>query len=412
MSLDLADLHEIYATVEPTEARLIANLGAEVYVAVRDQLRAAWSADLSAEEGAKADVWRAEGRVSAMEEVRGRLAAAEEATVRAAMAEGSLSALRSAMEGEVARRVAEVTAGVRKDCELAAMKEMAALREQVAVATMREELLVLMQEKVAALEVARAEQMAEKTKSSHVIGKQGEATVWEMLETVVVPEFPYAEARNMAGVSHAADFHLWVMRPDGKRMKVLMDAKKYKRPVNSDEIAKLNTDVDDDEEASCGIMVSLTSPISTMKQFQMKMTDKGKPVLYLSFVDLETEYHARLLCWGVRALMTAVREDGSQSREIEAVDTLLREIVTAVKDLDGVIKTHARIIDSLRSVKNTVMQKITDFTEGLSASDEEEGIVHVNSGCIAVFRATGVRCGLPVVDNGVKCKKHNRRGKE
>jgi hypothetical protein len=170
MSLPLADLHEIYATVEPAEARLIANLGAEVYVVVRDQLRAAWSADLSAEEGAKADVWRAEGRVSAMEEVRGRLAAAEEATVRAAMAEGSLSALRAAMEGEVARRVAEVTAGVRKDCELAAMKEMAALREQVAVATMREELLVLLQEKVAALE---AEQVSAKTKSSHVIGKQG-----------------------------------------------------------------------------------------------------------------------------------------------------------------------------------------------------------------------------------------------
>jgi hypothetical protein len=285
---------------------------------------------------------------------------------------------------------------------LAALKETAALREQVAVANMREELLVVLQEKVAALEAATV------TKSSHIIGKQGEATVWEMLETVVVPEFPYAEARNMAGVSHAADFHLSVMRPDGRRMKVLIDAKKYKRPVNSDEIAKLNADVDDDAEADCGIMVSLTSPISTTKQFQMKTTEKGKPVLYLSFVDLEAEYHGRLLCWGVRALMTAVRDDEIQSRDMEAVDALLGEIVTAVKELDGMIKTHARMIDSLRSVKNTVLQKITDFKEGVSDGEEEE-IEHVDGGCMSVLRATGVRCGRPVHDGGVRCKTHTRR---
>lgn len=397
MSLALADLHEIYATVDPAEARLIANLGAEVYVAVRDQLRAAWSADLSAEEGAKADVWRAEGRVSAMEEVRARLAAAEEATVRAAMAEGSLSALRAAMEGEVARRVAEVTAGVRKDCELAAVKEMAALREQVAVANMREELLVLLQEKVTAMEVARAEQIAEKTKSSHVIGKQGEATVWEMLETVVVPEFPYAEARNMAGVSHAADFHLWVMRPDGKRMKVLMDAKKYKRPVNSDEIAKLNADVDDDDEADCGIMVSLTSPISTMKQFQMKMTDKGKPVLYLSFVDLETEYHGRLLCWGVRALMTAVRDDMEKSLDLERVETLLTGVSESVKECDVMIKAHTKMIESLRKMKTEMALAVMKF-RGAEEMD----------GCVAILKATGERCGKPVHNGGEKCKVHSR----
>lgn len=397
MSLDLADLHEIYRTVDAAEARLIANLGAEVYVAVRDQLRASWSADLSAEEGAKADVWRAEGRVAAMEEVRGRLAVAEEATVRAATAEGTLSALRAAMEGEVARRVGEAIVGVRKDCELAAVKEMAALREQVAVATMREELLVLMQEKVTALEAAQAELAAAKTKSSHVIGKQGEATVWEMLETVVVPEFPYAEARNMAGVSHAADFHLWVMRPDGKRMKVLMDAKKYKRPVNSDEIAKLNADVDDDEEASCGIMVSLTSHISTMKQFQMKMTDKGKPVLYLSFVDLETEYHGRLLCWGVRALMTAVREDMEKSLELERVEALLTGVSESVKECDVMIKAHTKMIESLRKMKTEMALAVMKFR----GAEEMEG-------CAAILKTTGERCGKPVHNGGEKCKAHSR----
>jgi len=410
MSLPLAGLHEIYGTVDASEARLIANLGAEVYVAVRDQLRSAWSAELSAEEGAKADVWRAEGRVAAMEEVRGRLVAAEEATVRAATAEGTLSALRAAMEGEVARRVAEAIVGVRKDCELSATKEMSALREQVAVANMREELLVMTQEKVAALEAARdalmAEQTTAKTKSSHVIGKQGEATVWEMIETTVLSEFPYAEAKNMSGVSHAADFHLWVMGPTGKQVKILIDSKKYKRAVNSDEINKLIADVDADVDAHAGMLISLVSPIFTKKQFEIRNTPKHKPILYVSFFDVADDYHRQLLCNGVRALVAVVGEMKEENRTdmIQRFDEIVAEVTKAAKDIDGVIRAQVKAIDGLRQIKASLLDKITAQPKEDAAEEEDE-----SSGCIVVIKSTGKPCGKPTWSGGVKCKLHTTR---
>ena len=403
--LRLRDLHPLFASVTAEEARLIANLGATVYESAGSELRRAWAAELSAEEGAKADVWRREGRLTAMEEIKGQLADATETTVRLAAAEGTVAALRSSMDEEVTRRVGEALEGFRKDYELSALKEVAALREQLAVAKMREELLVLMQEKVEVLQAQVAEQTA--SKSSHVIGKQGEATVWEMLEGCVVPEFPYAEARNMSGVSHAADFHLWVMRPDGKRMKVLLDAKKYKRPVNTEEINKLNADVDGDDEAHCGILISLTSPVCGMKQFQMRVSDKGKPVLYLSFMDLEKEYQTQLLCWGVRALMTTVREVGvERSLEAEQVDELLTEICGSLKEVDSMIRTHAKMIETLRSMKGSVLQKIANFKQGVSA--EEGEVIAPDEGCVAIVKATGDRCGRKVVE-GDRCGNHRVR---
>ncbi len=405
--LRLRDLHPLYVSVSAEEARLMANLGAMVYESAGTELRKKWAEEMSAEEGAKADVWRSEGRLAAFEEVKGRLVAAEEAAVRLASAEGTVSALRSTMEEEVTRRLGEALEGFRKDYELTAVKEVAALREQLAVAKMREELLALMQEKVSALQTQLMEYTAAATKSSHVIGKQGEATVWELLETCVVPEFPYAEAKNMSGVSHAADFHLWVMRPDGKRMKVLIDAKKYKRPVNTEEINKLNGDVDGDDEAHCGILVSLTSPVCGMKQFQMRVTDKGKPVLYLSFVDMEKEYQSQILCWGVRVLMTAVRDVGvERSLEAEQVDELLTEIAGTVKEVDGMIRTHAKMIETLRTMKGTVLQKIANFKQGVAA--EEGDVLVPDEGCVAIVKTTGERCGKKVTD-GDRCGNHRVR---
>ena len=405
--LRLRDLHPLFVSVSAEEARLIANLGAMVYESAGAELRKKWAEEMSAEEGAKADVWRSEGRLAALEEVKGRLVTAEEAAVRLATAEGTVSALRSTMEEEVTRRLGEALEGFRKDYELTAVKEVAALREQLAVAKMREELLVLMQEKVSALQSQLLEHTAAATKSSHVIGKQGEATVWEMLESCVVPEFPYAEVKNMSGVSHAADFHLWVMRPDGKRMKVLIDAKKYKRPVNTEEINKLNADVDGDDEAHCGILISLTSSVCGMKQFQMRVTDKGKPVLYLSFVDMEKEYQSQMLCWGVRVLMTAVRDVGvDRSLEAEQVDELLTEICGSLKEVDSMIRTHAKMIETLRSMKGSVLQKIANFKQGVSADEGE--VIAPDEGCVAIVKATGERCGRKVVE-GDRCGNHRVR---
>ena len=58
----------------------------------------------------------------------------------------------------------------------------------------------------------------------------------------------YSEVKEMAHISHAADFHLWVVASDLSRVKILIDSKKYKRPIQTIEIDKLNSDVDADEE--------------------------------------------------------------------------------------------------------------------------------------------------------------------
>jgi hypothetical protein len=415
MSLRLSELHPVYRQADPAEARLIANLGAEVYVAVRDRLRETWTTEMSAEEGAKADVWRTEGRVAALEEVKGRLSAAEEAVVRAATAEGTVSALRAAMEAEVMRRVAEALEGVRKDYDLEKLKEMVELREQIAATKPAEELLDVMREKVIALEASRdalqaqlMEHMAANTKSSHVIGKAGEATVWEMIETSILPEFPYAEAKNMAGVSHAADFHLWVMGPSGRRMKMLIDSKKYKRAVNSDEINKLIADVDADEEAHAGMMVSLTSPIFTKKQFEIRSSPKQKPILYMSFYDLGTEFHRQLLCNGVRALVAVVNEMKEEKRSvmIEQFDEIVAEVTRAARDIDGVIKVQVKSIDSLRQIKASLLDKIATPTGG---NDEIEHSEDVAGRCIVVLKSSGKQCANLAWSGGVKCKVHTTR---
>jgi len=242
-----------------------------------------------------------------------------------------------------------------------------------------------------------------------VIGKEGEATVWEMLETVIVPEFPYAEIKNMSGVSHAADFHLWVMGASGKRMKFLIDSKKYKRAVNTDEVNKLSADVDGDNEAHGGLLVSLTSPICAMRQFQIRCTDKGKPILYLSFADMDSADHAKLMCWGIRSLLAAVHETGEETTmEIERIEELLTDICTSLKEVDGMVKTQQKLMDSMRGLKTTVLQRIADFRQGSHTENDE---CAAPSGCCAVLKTTCMPCGKEVVGDTGRCKQHSVRVK-
>ena len=411
-TLRFADLHPAYATASAEESALMANLGAAVYGLVRERLHASWSAVLGTEDTVKADLWRTEGRMAALEEVKSRLVEAEKLSVRLVAAEGAAEALHAGVEAEVVRRLTRDLEGARKDYDLVKAGEMAVLKEALAKAdgqstayAMLVEAHESMKGRIADLEEELSGHKAAATKSSHAIGKQGEATIWEMLETNVLPEFLHVEAKNMTGVSHAADFHLKVMLANGSRIKILIDAKKYKRSVNSDEIAKLIADVDSDPEAHAGLMVSLVSQICTMKQFQIKNTDKGKPILYLSFADIETEQQAAILCWGIRALMSAVHESSEEvSIDIERIEELLTEICGELKNIDSMVKSHQKMIDTLRTMKNTILAKIGDYR---GKPDGEMGVIsHVNEGCITLVKATGLPCGKSVVGDGVKCNRH------
>lgn len=424
-TLKIADLHEAYHGASVADCIAMANLGAICWSTFKDGLYDQWAQSMTADESARAAAYREEGRqegrLGMLETMKAKLAAAEEMSARLAAAEGTVAQLRASIEAETARRVGDALEGFRKDYELSKVKEMTALQQRIAAAEAREEMLVLvregqaiMKEKLAALEEERAalqsqllEATAAKTNSSHVIGKQGEATVWEMIETNVLQEFPYAEAKNMSGVVHAADFHLWVMGPSGKRIKILIDSKKYKRPVNSDEINKLCADVDSDDDARAGLLVSLISPICTTKQFQIKTTDKGKPILYISFHDIDDTKHSKILCWGIRALLAAVHDTKEDINvEVARTEELLNDISTSLKEVDSMVKTHLKMVEGLRAMKHTILHKISDYQNNGNDDGEEN---HSSIGCTTVVKATGLRCSKPTFNGGTKCRHHTSR---
>jgi hypothetical protein len=427
VSFPTADLPAPFVSL-PTPIQLsLIRMATDFYTSLHADLRAEWDAALSADEAEKAAASREEGRKAGAAEMltqlRDRLGAAEAMAVRLATVEEANKQLQAAAETEIEQRVSERLDGFRKDYEIQKLSEIAELRETVAKLTAREAMIdhmnltvSLLTEKLEAREKQLADMTVATTKSSHAIGKAGEATVWEMIENTVLPEFMYAEAKNMSGVSHAADFHLSVMMASGRRIKILIDSKKYKRAVNTEEINKLISDVDGDDEAHAGMLVSLVSPICKTKQFQIKETDKGKPILYLSFMDIPQEQHAMILCWGVHALMAAVNETReSVSYDAEQINELLDEICRSLKEVDAMVKTHQKMIETLRVMKVGILNKITTFRGGapvapaVVAVDEGDVIIHEGGeGCISILKATGNPCGKPVVPGGLKCRHHTK----
>lgn len=406
----LDELHPLFRKIPRDEAVAVANLGAVCYQAARERLYETWTAAQSEGAAAREAACRQEGADALLESLESRLAAGTAAQERLAVMEATLKAevaqrLEAAMATE--RMALEVQRVMPLQVRLSALEAKDEMGELLRQNNMRlQGQLTKLEEELTAAR-ARIEELKEAgTKSSHAIGKAGEATVWDMIENTVLPEFPYSSAKNMAGVSHAADFHLWVMAPSGQRVKILIDSKKYKRAVNSDEIAKLVADVDGDDEAHAGLLVSLASPISTMKQFQIQCTDKGKPVLYLSFSDISVDQHTKILCWGIRALISAVHDDrNGVSVEVARVEELLSDISQSLKEVDVMVKAHQKLLDGMRSMKISILQRITDFRGG----ETSDIITHEEDlGCVVTIKATGARCGKPTY-NGTKCKHHTSR---
>jgi hypothetical protein len=431
-SLKIADLHEAYHGASAADCIAMANLGAICWSTFKDGLYDQWAQSMTAEEAAQAaayrDEGRQEGRAAMLETMKARLAAAEEVSCRLAAAEGTVAQLRASVEAEAARRVSEALEGFRKDYELTKMKEMTALHQRIAAAEARDEMLVLvregqaaMKEKLAALEEERAalqvqllEATAAKTKSSHAIGKQGEMTVLDMLENTVLATFPYSSVKDMTTIGHAADFHLWVMAANGQKAKILVDSKKYKRAINSDEIAKLHADVDADDEAHCGLMVSLDSAICTAKQFQIARTPKQKPVLYLSFQDIPVEMQREALCWGIRVLVSLIGEqdDAVRAAMFSNIDAFVASVETSVKEIDGAIRLQMKAVEGLRDVRRGLVGRLTAYKSGAAVDAVPGDTIEVEEeGCSAIVKATGTRCCRRVVD-GERCGNHRIRKAE
>jgi hypothetical protein len=265
-----------------------------------------------------------------------------------------------------------------------------------------------MREKIAALETQVAEQMVASTKSSHAIGKAGEATVLELLTTAVIPSLPYASVKDMTSVSHAADFHLTVMLETGSKAKILIDSKKYKRRVNTGEIEKLFADVDADEEAHAGLMISIESHIYTMKQFQIARTPRQKPVVFISFCDIGEDMRKDLTTWAVRILIDVLSQKSSEEKDsmITTIGGFLTDMDTAVTDLDSGLRGLTKSVDGIKGVRDGLIRKITNFRAGKPAETEIQ--TALLEGCSHSTR-TGTKCGRKLITGTTFCKTHMKK---
>ena len=417
-TLRIADLHEAYHKASTEEAILMANLGAICYQSVKASLHEQWSASMEGDESAKAEIWRSEGRQTMLETVKSKLAAAEEMSVRLAAAEGQVQHLRASVEAEVVRRTTEALDGHRKDFELAKMKEISGFKERIAMSEGREAMTtmvsdahVAMKEKIALLEGQLAQQLAANTKSSYAIGKAGEATVFEILNSHVIPMLPYASVKDMTAINHAADFHLSVMLETGVKAKLLIDSKKYKRRVNTTEIEKLYADVDADEEANGGVMISLESHIFTMKQFQIARSPKQKPVVFLSFCDISEEYRKDMITWAVRILIDILSQNSNEDKDvmIANLDGFLNSLDESVTELDGSLKGLTKTIDTLKAMRDGFIRKIVNFRAGKPIETVLE--TALLEGCSHVTR-TGTKCGRKLINGTTFCKTHVKKEEE
>jgi hypothetical protein len=236
------------------------------------------------------------------------------------------------------------------------------------------------------------------TKSSHAIGKIGEAMVLDMLNTYVLPRFPYSEVKDMTAVSHCADFHIFLMGPSGKRVKLLLDSKKYASPIQTIEVEKLYSDVDADDEADAGVMVSLDTPICTKSQFQIVKSKRNKPCLFLSFENLDDGVRKEVLCWGIRVLVSIVcmQDRTKQDRMVQDIQYFLSDLNQSINDLEACVKSSKGLYEMVRESKERLVGRINAYR--LSSGMEE-----VTAETTTASALNDMQCKAKK-NNGERCK--------
>ena len=254
--------------------------------------------------------------------------------------------------------------------------EISELRQQIAALKSQGELLVskeatctLLTEKNANLEAELDKTRLQldtirvkNTKSSYAIGKDGEALIMDVLREYVLPTFLYSHARDVNGIGHSADIHLYLQSPVGKQMKILIDAKKYTEAVRVKEITKLHSDVDTDDDAMAGIMISTDSQISSVKQFQIEKTPKGKYIMYVSVEGFDDELRGRTICWAIRVLSTlASYYDDSDTNIVEKIVEFFKDLELTVKEADSVVKSCQKSLDLATTMKKNLAKRMDDF---------------------------------------------------
>jgi len=410
--LRLKDLDPLYQTVTEDEGILIANLGALCWQTCKKGLFEHWSTE---EEATKADGWKEEGRQTMLESLKGKLSELEELRGKLLSAESRISQLNISIETKVTEKLEEKLETIRKDSELEKLKELSGLKEQIAglegketVISMLSDSHIHMRDKIVLLETQLAQYVSANTKSSYEIGKSGEATVLELLLSSVIPRLPYACVKDMTSVGHAGDFHLTIMLETGIKTKLLIDSKNYKRRVNTAEIEKLYADVDGDEEANGGILISLESQIFTMKQFQIARSPKQKPVLFLTFCEINDEMRKEIILWAIRILMDILSYKTGEEKEhmVIKIESFLTSLDESMTDLDASIRALNKSAEGLKVSRDNMLLKILNYRSGKPLEPVFESALL--DGCIYTSN-TNTKCGRKLIKGTTFCKTHVKK---
>ena len=415
-TLRIADLHEAYHKVSTEDAILMANLGAVCYQSVKAGLYEQWSASMEGDESAKAEVWRTEGRQAMLESLKARLTAGDVAASRVAVIQGSIDAA-------VEQKVNDV---LEKHTLTMEVQKVTPLKQRISMLEGKEEMIKLLQKqadllqesvksKEAVIDTLQKEldkQRTANTKSSHAIGKVGEATVLSMIQDCIIPVFPFSRVEDKTGVGHAADFHLWTMPSPSKTVKILIDAKKYKSTIKMIEINKLHSDMDNDDEAQAGIMLSLDSAICHFNQFEIGTTPKHKMVMYISMEGMDPTVRATTLTWAVRVLTSIAGETDIEKQKtmILNIELFIKEIDKSVKDMDGCIRMCSKTMETMRVTKEKLFTRLTNYKNGSlveSGADEDvEKPLEWDDGKCKKVKSDGNNCGYRAQAGLEYCKRH------
>jgi HD superfamily phosphohydrolase len=410
--LRLKDLDPLYQTVTEDEGILIANLGALCWQTCKKELFEHWSTE---EEATKADGWKEEGRKTMLDSLKGKLSELEELRGKLLSAESRITQLNISIETKVTEKLEEKLETIRKDSELEKLKELSGLKEQIAGLEGKETVISMlsdshthMRDKIVLLETQLAQYVSANTKSSYEIGKSGEATVLELLLSSVIPRLPYAYVKDMTNVGHAGDFHLTIMLETGIKTKLLIDSKNYKRRVNTAEIEKLYADVDGDEEANGGILISLESQIFTMKQFQIARSPKQKPVLFLTFCEINDEMRKEIILWAIRILMDILSHKTGEEKEhmVIKIESFLTSLDESMTDLDASIRALNKSAEGLKVSRDNMLLKILNYRSGKPLEPVFESALL--DGCIYTSN-TNTKCGRKLIKGTTFCKTHVKK---
>lgn len=412
MSLQLEELDAIYGTVSHEEAIAIANLGAQCYVAAKEQLFATWEA--TRDDTEREELWRKEGRMAMLESLKGRLAAGDAAQARIVELQGS-------MDVEIARRVSETLSHRMREVELSAQeriltiqKELVEAKASLRISQQMEITNTLLSEKLEAVSAELASLKEKATKSSHAIGKAGEATVYEMLETHISPRLLECDVFNMTAVKHAGDFHLRHMARHGKHVSLMIDVKKYTASVKTTEVEKMFSDLDGNTHIDGGIFLSLDSSICRKKQFEISFTATKKPCLFISLENIDTETQKELIYWGINVLTGVVAHtmEADKDAMVSRINDFLCGLSEQVTALGGLTKTARQLAEGLQVIHNNILSALTHFKEECGIIDDssdtsrEKTVISKEAGRCQAIRSNGEQCKVRGKLFGEFCKYH------